>query len=452
MQIEIYKNFSKRKNSTKRPNVSTAELINAELKADTNIENPSFILARNDFEINYIKAMGNYYFVDNIIILNNNRCEYICTMDDLATHKTEILSNKVYVMYATNGDDSLVDNRIQRVSEPTINTNTVSFRSDLVRSTPQVFTYMVTVVGINGCYTYATTYNQLAGLMPNIDTEWSQFVSAESPEDAIFSVGKQIIGSGSISENIRDVRAIPFSALVGDMVSTIKIGYYTAPMVGTRLRHSDKLATETKEINIPWAFSDWRNLNSTIYLYIPFVGTVSYPAHELYGQTKLNVTSCLYRPTGEFTVIVKTGDEKEILGTYGANTGSPIPMGNNQMSTASIVNNITSGIASGLKKDYLGAIQSGIDALKPNHMSIGGIGNTAGVGLDVYLKCTVVVNDTVDAPGTYKSIQGVPLGKVVTLSTLSGFVQTQNASVNIAGRDSERNAINQALNSGIYIE
>lgn len=454
MQIIVFKNFSKRTNSTKQPADNTGTTINVELKANTSVEKPTFILSKdNDFlGINYIKAFGNYYKVDDTIILDNNRVEIPCTHDYLATYKSAVQNTNALILYAKDGDSTLIDNRIPLKTTPTITTQTASFRSDLVRSTPQNFTYMLTVVGENGCNTYATTLAGLQNIMPNIDNEWAQLVNKDSIEDTIFSVGKQIIGSGSVSQNIRDVRAIPFSALVGDIVTSIKIGYYTASMVGSKLTQATKLSVETTTINIPWQFNDWRDRLGNIYLYIPFIGNLSYPASELYGQTSISVTSSLWRPTGDLSVEVKCGDGSAILGTYGASTGSPVPLGSNNMSLGNIINGISQGAVAGFTGN-MGMFANGVvNAVTPNHQSVGGIGNSSAVGIDLSMKCVVVNNDTVALPSTYASIHGYPYGKIGRVGSFTGFVQTQNASVNIAGRTDDSIRLNALLDAGIYIE
>ena len=71
-------------------------------------------------------------------------------------------------------------------------------------------------------------------------------------------------------------------------------------------------------------------------------------------------------------------------------------------------------------------------------------------GLDVIV--TVKAKDTKD-PDDLLAREGRPVMKLTTLSTLNGmYIKCSDASVPIAGMGSEKDAVNDFLNSGFYLE
>lgn len=108
MNIEVWNNFSKRKNSTKQPTADGRYIISVVLKENTSIENPSFILSTPWTDIVYVKARGNYYFVRDVINLNAHQCQIDCVMDELATHKTEVLYSSQYVARSSSNYDVMI--------------------------------------------------------------------------------------------------------------------------------------------------------------------------------------------------------------------------------------------------------------------------------------------------------------------------------------------------------
>ena len=69
MNIYVWSNFTKKRNSTLQPTGGTSKTVH--LKEQTSIEKPSFILAEPMPNYNYVQAFGNYYFVTDIINLKS---------------------------------------------------------------------------------------------------------------------------------------------------------------------------------------------------------------------------------------------------------------------------------------------------------------------------------------------------------------------------------------------
>lgn len=105
MELILFKNFTKKRNSTKQPVDSTGTMVEIYLKQNTSIEQPVFILSGNlaDFlDVNYCKFSNSYYYVDDIIVTNNNVLEIYASMDALATMRAYIGNSEQYIDRASN--------------------------------------------------------------------------------------------------------------------------------------------------------------------------------------------------------------------------------------------------------------------------------------------------------------------------------------------------------------
>ena len=96
MTITTWSNFTKRRNSTKRPG-SGGTQHDCKLKEATSIERPTFLLQSNDFTINYVQAFGHYYFVDDIKSVRQDLIEVSCSIDVGATYKSQIGNYTAFV-------------------------------------------------------------------------------------------------------------------------------------------------------------------------------------------------------------------------------------------------------------------------------------------------------------------------------------------------------------------
>lgn len=120
MNVRLY-NFSKRKNSTKQPDPTTATLFNCQLKDDTSVLNPvlifnpateGFTTPFNPSQFNYahFPLFSRYYFVDDWIF-RNGVWECRLSVDVLASYKLPIGNLQEYVVRssaAKNGQ--IIDN------------------------------------------------------------------------------------------------------------------------------------------------------------------------------------------------------------------------------------------------------------------------------------------------------------------------------------------------------
>lgn len=452
MTIKLWKNFSKRKNSTKQPSAASATDVTAVLKDNCSIESPRFIITGVDFDWNYAQAFGHYYTVDDIIVLNASQIELVCSQDVLATYKSAITGSSQYVLYDTTTNNNLIDRRLNQSSACVHQTNSTAFRDDTSTSG----TYILTVTGEDGVGVYAVPRSTLNRIYPNIETVYNSYIQGTDPFDGINAGFMQLISSGSLGENIKDVRWIPFTVAGDTLVNPLKVGKYvvyseSAVPIGA-MRIDSRLSSQSKTVNIPLQFNDWRDSEpyTSITLYIPFVGNINIPASQIRGITQLSVFSVLDKWTGDLAIEVLAGSN--VIGTYGAATGVSAFVGKSEFSPMNIVAGAAS-IVAGATTGNVGAVGAGlVGAFTPFDTTVGGISNAAGVGLTLNLVCSTHCHNTNVEPSSVSPIMGTPTYAYKSLSGLSGYVQCANASVNIAGRTTDRDEVNAALDSGIYIE
>ena len=131
MQLLLFKNFSKRRNSTKQVDDSTGIVTDVVLKQGTSIESPVFLIQGVDLEVNYVKFNNHYFYVDDIVVGNNNIYELHCSQDLLATYKSKILSTRCSILYASGADvPGIIDKRIPVLTNMNIRENSVIVSSD----------------------------------------------------------------------------------------------------------------------------------------------------------------------------------------------------------------------------------------------------------------------------------------------------------------------------------
>ena len=450
MTIKTWSNFSKRKNSTKQPPIAGTDVV-CTLKEATSIENPTFVLNSNDFTINYVQAFGHYYYVNDIKSVRNDVIEINCTQDVLATYKTAIGNTSAYILYDTTANTEQVDHRLSVVTTPTVQSTLAALRSDI----SDAGSYIVSLTGEHTVGSYVVTRSALDALMPDISTVFDSFIQGNTPFEAIRDSIKQMVSTGSVPQNIRDVRWIPFT-VAGDVLTPLYVGQYAAINANgvqvSGMLINNRIDTDTVTLNIPWQFTDWRNSdsNTQLQLYIPFVGLVNYPASAIKNVSTISVDTSLDRITGDIAIEVYALNE--VLGTYGVSTGVSIPLGASGVTATNIVNNVLAGAASIASFNAGGVISAGISAMTPLSQSVGGISSGAGSGLPKWLQFTSICHDTVVSPSSVSSVMGTPANAVKTISTLSGYVQCSGASVDVACLEKDRDEINSYLNSGFFYE
>lgn len=473
MKLRYWKNFSKRKNSTKVPTGLYTE-IDVVLKENTSVDSPSVLLKGNDLAIDYcyIPTFNKYYFVGSPIIISNGLTQYDLEEDTLATHKTAIGSTNAFIAYSSTGyDTDIIDSRVVAKTTKTIIKHEYS---------PTIFNdqgvYMLTVAntvgGVNGfCTTYActkATIQSCAAFLMSLTIEDRAIKSIYSPYDAIISCVWLPLDVTTVQTNYCSAAEhIRFGDLVCDG-SGLLPSIVAYPLATPYYTNIGLIPAFTP------TYTDFRAVQpyTTYSLYIPYYGLIDLNASDVRNIVdNLNICYSIDIATGDMTVgIALTG----IPGwgqTITCNIGVNCPIAQtstNTTGTLASIGGTAGGVAgaviSGLAGNVPGAIVGGMGALfsaantalsycQRGISTRGGVNGRSMIPLGNDFVLLEVAQDTEDPDdASYIALYGRPVGKVDTISSYSGYVQCENASISIAGDTYERETINAFLNSGFYYE
>jgi hypothetical protein len=474
--------FSKKKNSTKQP-TGAATTKTVRLKEGTSLESPVFVLDGAVHGYNYAQFGGVYYFVDDVVIAKNAITELHCSRDLLATFKSEIQASTLYVLYYTHNNTEITDKRLSTKT------------TQVTDSANGAFTYFgvgittaLTVVGMDHVATFKVNLSDVKDIISQtffqtLDTEIGNVpaIDTSSVENAISDAGRFIVDLlktaaisasyvGKLAECIRDCYLLPIDpAAWGGTNNPIFIGKCDTGKTGYELVGMDlinsRVLHDSATVNIPWQASDWRR-NAPyheIYLYIPCIGVTSISPSDVIGETALHVDISVDKLSGD--MIVNVGTTSKVIAQYTTNVAVNFAIGSQNLDPARAAMAIGDGLASmvgaaGGPVNIMSGAMSGAlgiaNAIQPHAMTIGSNGGGAFLGLSAYtankVYCFTVFHDTTVSPSSVSAVQGTPYNGVMSLAGVSGYVQTMNAQVDMGGLGADKDAVNQMLDGGIYIE
>lgn len=462
MNITLY-NFSKRKNSTKRP--SGGRSVNAVLKENTSVDSPTFILKSNDFNINYVAAFGNYYWVTDVTSTANNLIEVSCKLDVLATFKDNILSSSLFVERSSSAyDTKLVDPYVsiknEEVSEA-VSVNTTMFDS--------LGTFVVSVLNDIGSGAGYTTYYALSiWAMQSLAHYCNQNLGdVQGIEDLLQWVQATFLKTSDAVVNCIWLPVSLGTSLVGGNMSlgeTLKIGKDEIAGV-TGNRFTGTVVRTTQYIaDVPYTYSDFRKGNpyTKAFVYLPFYGMYQFNPLDFPDTIKIRYDVDI--ATGDTTVyLINKGSIP--VSTINFNMGVTCPVGKvgNEAGGAiastfgAIAGTVGAFAATGAKAiaSGVGAAASAINgvtaaaAISPSVRGSQAGRSMVASGMNIIVE---TISHLTTDPANLTAIVGRPLMQYRTLSGLSGYVKTSEASVNVSANDSERSEINSLLDAGVYIE
>jgi len=474
MAITVYfTTESKRENSTKQLTMPISH--SCTFKNGCSMLNPTLFLEIETEEFpayTAFKIENRYYNITDIRTVRNNLFEVSGEVDVLATYKSNILATTAYVIFDTVPNTELVDSRL-----PMKTSKSVSASSSACPLVVDSGCYILSLTGSHDTTgVYKVSQSELAGLIDDVTNIMDDFFPQTTPPDPndysgldgmLQYVGDTMqfiaerlkraignfFGAGNIPENIRECRFIPFNRGTTLGRQQIFLGTYETQTSLSKL-NTDTIVDSTS-VSIPWQVSDFRRRSpfTEVYLYIPYIGMVKLSSENLAGQSSVTVQYALCVRDGSLIVTVTSGSE--ILGQYNANVSAAVPIGVSNINIPRAAQSIIQGAGTIASNNPVGlglaAIQFG-DSVTPNFSCIGGLDGIAATAANQNITCYTVFHDTNVAPNSEIATIGSPTMAPKSLATLTGFVQTNSASVEGAMSAPERNKINRLLDSGIFIE
>ena len=481
----VFTNFSKKANSTKQPQDSSGSSFTVVMKDDCSLDAPVFIMkgAAYSHAPNYVKFDGCYYYVDDIVSLHNGLVELHCSKDYLASHKADIQAGNAFVLYYSHSQTEITDNRLASETTDTVQTSTDTF---LHLGTGQ--SYLMTVVGVEGTSVYACSKADVDDLFthPLLTTYQNAYdqevenialaVDAVSITDMMttaraitsillraLKIFTKIVNTKEYAKDagqfVKNCYSLPIAKSdIGGSSSLIKIGAWDSNAYGHK--GFPRILHDSATLAIPWQASDWRRNAPfhSIYVYIPYIGLISIPPSQVIDVTNITVNVSVDTYSGVTTFVINA-DSGAVLGQYSTNIAAAYAIGSANIDlTAAGAQVVASmaGIAAGaVAGNYVSATSGAMglsNIIKTLDNSISSNSGAAGMGLGNTVKCFTVFHDTTVDPHSVSAIAGEPHNGVMSLSGISGFVQTLNASIAMSGLGKDKEIVNNYLNGGIYIE
>jgi len=462
MNITYWTNFSKRTNSTKQPTGGTQTTVR--LKEPCGISSPTFICSGVPDNVKYVQAFGRYYFVSEVTH-NGGLIEISCTSDPLATYKSAIGALYADVEYTSASTNVLIRDPRNVPTDQIDESLSAVFDLTSYNFKLNPTTFIVGTVTDKGLRYCIMTESELQTVCNTIYT--TDFV--QSFNNVIYDMKNIIVSCIAIPYN--PTKTVLVGGLTVDTTVLLSDAYYVA----NRLVHVLQGVTCSFTVPDPTGLDVHSYLDHAPYttgaLYLPYVGVVPLDIDIFSENQSFIVDMYLDICTGDmvYRISKTTGD---YVATYQGNCATQVPVSgssfNNPMgalaSGISAIGGIAqsvAGIASGNAAligsgalSMAGAAMGAAQSLSLHTQVNGSISSAVGCMVGSVGKVIIYKrrpSETAITTG-FKAVSGMPFFKGATISTLSGYIKCNGASISIDGFDSDRETINGYLNSGFYYE
>lgn len=478
-------------NSDNEKNVVVKSLSNGTtmtgtLRMPTSVLNPVVIIENATFPTwNYahINEFSRYYFITNIVSVNENLWQIEMKVDVLMSFSATILTQTALI--ARNEFDE--DNRIADIKRPALSRSAISYtefltnpfnvvESGIPTVANQKKSYVIVLAGSLDTSDMPQDYTVPTNISPLVFPNGQQYMSIGGSQTLIATKWDEINNLFSGTYNTDKIIAIisyPFDVVdrsnTGGVFSqddTFNIGGYT--LTGRELTpyYSSIISLGSKAV-IGY-YADWRDYEPyTEYkLYMPYIGFVSLPSEEIVDHT-IFVKYAVDMSNGNANAFVICNSR--IIYTQQCQIGIQIPLtsSNTYEWQRNNLLNFMSGF-SGMGKMVAGAktanpalvatglsdISSSVYNMMQNHLMISGALSQPNVSRYSPSKCGLYVQrQQFYTMSNYGHMVGYPVNNIDTLNTYHGF--TVCDSVHLTGFTSatheEINEIEMLLHNGIIL-
>ncbi len=489
-EVRFFK-FSKRENSTALPDVTGGAVFQCTLKDNCSLNNPVIRLElrnnQNQFDPNawpdynycWVKPWNKFFFVSDWTNEHPLWAAH-CSVDVLATYRSQILGSTQYVAYSSvSGGAWLADTRIPLLKNATTSIASTSLSGLFSNGGLYILSYIgkeTTGLVALGDASLKTLLDAISGegqdeFRTTAINQVNSYFGGSAPisaEEALYAMSQVTTQNDILGKAYATapscLRSCIYTPLVvpGSPDTHIWLGNFDTNVTGIGVKGTP--ITGSVSVSIPWQHSDWRRgVCEQVYLYIPLVGMVSISADSVVSESTLTIEYS-YTLT-DATIAYRVLAGSQVIGTYGGSCAINYPLGVNQQASAgqvmqSVMQGVTQTVSAGITGN-IGGVVAGIattaynaldTALTSHPSSVGGIGGGAGSGLNRNIICFTVSHDTVITPGTMQNTMGIPTMKPILLSSASGYCQCVNAHISANACLEELSQITAHLNSGFYIE
>lgn len=435
-------------------------------KDSTDLHNPTIEVSTDITSYNYAKIGNIYFFVESIYTLANRMWSVKLKIDLLASYKEHILATKAQVIFSSSLYDlDIIDNRIISTGKYERQASTANFIGTLAnQNTVPSGTFAITALSNTSTWatgtttTYFMSYQQMQVFARELvdATAWEaikQFF--QNPMDAI-------VECYYIPLDISN-----FISLSND--GTVQIANYDFPTATAKKALATNMAVKsfTTQVEIPWIYDDFRRLSpyTELTLFVPFCGTKAISPEMVYNIDAIFIDYSVDVSTGNIQAIAY--NKEEVLEEFSGNCKVILPIGQTQSRVESAVG-LVGGIATAITGFATANPIAGVSgiayalssvATPTNTKTMGSMGGSvlgAVIGNETKrwqtFRLSITSRKTADEPSNIRASIGNALNKVVTLSSLSGYVQTKDVSISVPTYENEILTLNNLLNGGVFIE
>lgn len=493
--------LKKRVNSTKRlEHEDFLERMAFYMKSPCSMENPVIYIRYNSLDTspvwNYaqIEETDSYYWITDIVALKANVWQISMTMDPLATFKDDILATKCFIEYGFNSDASGATYRLQDARQNVSNnpSQTVAEWEVAESLIDETGIFVLSAVGKTGLTTYALDASQMKSLLTTMNISWTAETAAMLKWELALPqfMNKLLFGSSAV-DCIRNCFWAPIaeSAPISMGSAEITLGDFETGVTARIISPQRKVYRITTQ-NIPWPVSDWKRMNCQVQLWIPFIGTLVLPIHQCNDASIITVEFCVTAVDGGVTVRVMADDfviytgSTSIAASYAVGTsninplqaagaivttvGGALAFGGAALASAGAASaaftaggvTLGSAIAGGAAANSAGlalgmntmAAGAGgvVQSIQPLNMCVGAMQGASQCSLGTKARLLILYYPPIDDEG-FQSVYGYPVMRVST--PVDGYCKTRGFSLESdAALVSELSYINQAMDSGVFIE
>lgn len=484
----------KRVNSTLIPPVPTE--INCVLKTPCSVENPVLDLTGfiNTYSVAYIPKFGRYYFVTNIEPITAEITRYYLSVDVLASFKARILANTLNVVRSQSHGNANLPDPYATHTGAAPNFYTVGF--DFGDNVSTVGCYILQTAGKGTTSTIGQSVNTYVISASTLKTLINKLFTASTYDDSgNVTVDATVKTYFNPFQYIISCRWFPLTGLTGTE-TTIKFGWWDSGITGTALTTYTEAVTAT--IVMPAAL-DWTARSPEYSRYnvaIPGIGNIEIDTvfcgynilctlwvDLLTGTAKCelralgsNDAQCVIASaSGYFSVEVMltqlsadatsiasnifnslgithpwTGEHWSLVDVWESSLGQREKEGSDAFSTGTLGNVATSILK---KIPFVGKVfvKGLTNTLQPMLATTGAVGNMS--EFKIFLRVRLYVRHYDMLENNLNSVVGTPCHRNLLLSTLSGYTECNNASIEVQGATmTEKTSIKNYLEGGFWIE
>ena len=306
--------------------------------------------------------------------------------------------------------------------------------------------FVVRVTGKNGAKNYLLTE---ANIQAAFNT-WYDFknFSFSTPENSLESIFSAI---SQPAQYVQSIKWFPFS-VAALSAENVYYGFFDG---GSHNRAGDVLSAYC-DVSVPARYyndvRDYDNRFTKVSLFIPGLGSV--PIDAKYLESTIRVRYSTDVDSGDCEIDILAGGV--VIFTSQIHIACDVPIGGISGGQATAVSGIAQIVGSlsvtplhTLKNAIAGAETAVSGMLTPPQSNTGASGNKMQWQTYSQVLCCVT---RLGSTGKANPVLGQPLREDRQISTLSGYVLCNGASVDIDGFESDRDTINEKLNSGFYYE